>query len=90
MCNGNVAPKHMGRPANPHQWRQTRTQTLAFRYVATLTDRIIKLKIKISLLTSVIWTQEVEDEPSSLSRVLLALVCASDQIYINSTMKKRV
>lgn len=44
MCNGNVAPKHMSRPANPHQWKQTLTWSLAFCYVATLTGIIKKNK----------------------------------------------
>lgn len=47
MCNGNVAPKHMRNPANPHEWEQKWTSSLAFHYVATLTDGSIKPKNKI-------------------------------------------
>lgn len=91
MCNGNVAPKHTRRPANPHQGKLMLTQSLAFRYVATLTHRIIKLKIKIVLLASVIRTQKGGRRVlKCFTHVLLALACASGHIYINGTMKIRV
>lgn len=31
MCNGNVAPQRTGSPANPHEWEQKLTSSLAFR-----------------------------------------------------------
>lgn len=75
MCNGNVAPKRTRSPANPHEWEQKSSSSLAFRHAATLADGIIKLKIL--KLASVIWTQEGRRVNKCFTRVLLALECTT-------------